>query len=171
MHIRLAILTAALAASILCIPRSAIAQPQPKGFGFGLILGEPTGLTLKGSLGGNNSWDAAIGASWFGRLRIHADYLWSANVFNSRTAGMYFGLGAALGFGRGRGILYRGKGNEWYYYEDDNAVAIGVRGSAGLNFMPFSAPVEIFGELAPIIGLSPVTGLGWDAALGIRYYP
>jgi hypothetical protein len=171
MHIRTAILIAALAVFSLCAPRSTSAQPQPGSFGFGLILGEPTGLTLKGSIGSGNAWDAAIGSSWFGRTRIHGDYLWAANVFNSRKAGMYFGLGAAIGFGRGGGVLYKGKGGEWYYYADDNAVAVGVRGSLGLNFMPFSAPVEIFGELAPIFGITPVTGLGWDAAIGIRYYP
>jgi hypothetical protein len=84
---------------------------------------------------------------------------------------MYFGLGAAIGFGRGNGVIYHGSHGEWYYYEDENAVALGVRGSVGINAMPFSAPVEIFGELAPIIGITPTTGLGWDAAIGIRYYP
>lgn len=150
-----------------------MAQAQPKigSLGFGLILGEPTGLTLKGSLGGDNSWDAGLGASWFGRLRIHGDYLWSANVFNSSKAGMYFGVGGAIGFGRGGGVLYRGRGGEWYYRNDDEGVALGARGVVGLNFMPFSSPVELFMELAPIIGLIPNTGVGWDGAAGIRYYP
>lgn len=135
------------------------------------MFGEPTGLTLKGALGGNHYWDAGLGASWFGRIRIHGDYLWAANVFNSSKAGMYFGLGGAIGFGRGGGVLYRGRGGEWYYYANENAVAIGARVSAGVNFMPFTAPVEMYAELAPIIGLIPTTGLGWDSSIGIRYYP
>jgi len=147
------------------------AQPRPGNFGFGIQLGEPTGFTMKGSLGGNNSWDAGLGASWFGRLRIHGDYLWAANVFNSSRVGLYFGVGAAIGFGRGGGVLYRGQGGEWYYYEEENATAIAARVPVGVNFMPFSAPVEIFGELAPIIGLVPAAGLGWDSSIGIRYYP
>lgn len=147
------------------------AQPQPRSFGFGIIIGEPTGLTLKGSLSGNNSWDAGIGTSFFGRLRIHADYLWAANVFHSRTAGMYFGLGGAVAFGRGRGVFYASDSKKWYYYNDENAVAFAVRGSAGINVMLTSAPVEFFGEIAPLIGIAPTTGLGWDVAVGVRYYP
>lgn len=165
------LITVAIIAIIVCSPRNGGAQPQPKSFGFGLILGDPTGLTLKGSLGGNNSWDAAIGSSWFGSIRIHGDYLWAADVFNSRKAGLYFGLGGVIGFGNGGGgVLYKGEKGRWYYSDEDR-IWLGVRGSAGVNFMPFSAPVEIFGEIAPIIGLTPVTGVGWDAALGIRYYP
>lgn len=169
MRIRTILLTAI---AVLVLPLLA-AQAQPKigSLGFGLILGEPSGLTLKGSLGGGNAWDAALGASWFGRLRIHGDYLWSANVFNSSKAGMYFGVGGAIGFGRGGGVLYRGRGGEWYYRNDDEGVALGARGVVGLNFMPFNAPVEFFMELAPIIGLIPTTGLGWDGAAGVRYYP
>ena len=41
MRIRLTILTAAIAAFILSVPQSTSAQPQPKSFGFGIILGEP----------------------------------------------------------------------------------------------------------------------------------
>lgn len=168
MRIRTIFLTATAA---LVLPLlTAQAQPRIGNLGFGLILGEPTGLTLKGSLGGGNAWDAALGASWFGRLRIHGDYLWSANVFNSSKAGMYFGVGGAIGFGRGGGVLYRGRGGEWYYANDDNGVAIGARGVVGLNFLP-SQQVELFMELAPIIGLIPNTGVGWDGAVGVRYYP
>lgn len=170
MHIRTFVSLGVLAAALV-VATPASAQPQPKSFGFGIIVGEPTGITLKGSIGGNNAWDAGIGASWFGRVRIHGDYLWAANVFNSRKAGMYFGLGAVIGFGRGEGVFYKRKGNEWHYFEDDGAVGIGARASVGVNFMPWSAPVEIFGEIAPVFGISPTTGVGWDAALGIRYYP
>ncbi len=147
------------------------AQPQIPGFGFGLTLGEPTGLTLKGNAGGGNAWDGAIASSWFGSLRIHGDYLWSANVFNSSKVGMYFGLGAAIGFGRGKGVVFKGKGGEWYYYDDEDAFALGARVVGGINAMPFTAPVELFFEVAPIVGLLPATGLGTDVALGIRYYP
>ncbi len=158
-------------AAFLLAASAAVAQPKVGSFGFGIILGEPTGLSLKGDAGGKNAWDAGIGPSWFGNVRIHADYLWAADVFNSRKAGMYFGLGAVLGLGRGRGVFVKGKGNEWYYYDNENAVAVGLRVPVGLNFMPFKAPVELFAEIAPIIGLVPSTGLGWDGAIGIRYYP
>ncbi|HVZ41545.1 MAG TPA: hypothetical protein VHI13_19850 [Candidatus Kapabacteria bacterium] len=156
---------------LLIFPSDSYSQVHTKSFGFGLILGEPTGLTLKGSLGGNNAWDAAIGASWFGRTRIHADYLWEVNAFNSHKAGLYFGIGGALGLGRGNGVLVRGNGHDWYYYENENAVAFGVRAVGGIDAMPFNAPVEFFVELAPIVGFVPATGIGYDVAFGVRFYP
>lgn len=148
-----------------------LCQPDIGDFGFGLILGEPTGLTLKGALGGDNAWDLALGSSWFGSLRIHGDYLWNVDAFNSRKAGLYFGLGGALGFGRGKGVVFKGDKGKWYYYEDEEAMAFGIRGVAGVNGMPFKAPVELFLEVAPLIGIAPATGVGTDLALGIRYYP
>lgn len=167
--LRLALVLGALIA--VPLSRQLCAQPEIGSFGFGLILGEPTGLTLKGDAGGSNAWDLAVGSSWFGSLRIHGDYLWNVNAFSSRKAGLYFGLGAALGFGRGKGIFIKGERGSWYYYDDEDAFALGVRGVAGINGMPFNAPVELFLEVAPLVGLTPVTGLGTDVALGIRYYP
>ncbi|MCB0714342.1 MAG: hypothetical protein KDD67_18595 [Ignavibacteriae bacterium] len=156
---------------LFCAVTQVYSQPQIGDFGFGLILGEPTGLTLKGSAGRENAWDLALGSSWFGSLRIHGDYLWNVNAFSSRKAGLYFGLGAALGFGRGKGVVFKGKKGEWYYYEDEEAMAFGIRGVAGVNGMPFKAPVELFLEVAPLIGITPATGVGTDLAVGIRYYP
>lgn len=147
------------------------AQPKIGDIGFGLMLGEPTGITLKGGLSGNNAWDATIGTSWFGNLTIQADYLWNANVFNSNKAGLYFGLGGVIGIGRGNGIYIKGEKGKWYYYEDESATALGVRGVAGFNTIPFSSPVEFFIELDPVIGLTPATGFSFMGAVGVRYYP
>jgi hypothetical protein len=165
------LLSTTLAVILLLLPAAAGAQPRPKSFGFGLILGDPTGLSLKGSLSGNNAWDGAIGSSWFGSLQIHGDYLWGVDAFGSRKVGLYFGLGAVIGFGRGKGILIKGEKGKWYYYDDENATAFGARVVGGLNAMPFTAPVEFFLELAPLIGLTPATGVGLQIAAGIRYYP
>ena len=171
MNSRYYLLLVALFVTLLA-PPSASAQPNPGSFGFGLILGEPSGLTLKGSLSGPNSWDAAIGKSWFGGLHIHADYLWDLNVFNSNSVGMYFGVGGVLGFGTGDGIFVKGDskvgagGND-----EEGSVAIGGRVVAGINAVPFAAPLEFFLELAPIIGFVPGFGVGTGFSLGIRFYP
>jgi hypothetical protein len=156
---------------MLLSPLAASAQPNTGSFGFGVILGEPTGLSMKGSLSGSNAWDAAIGASWFGKLHIHADYLWEINAFSSRAVGLYLGLGGAVGIGRGSGVIFKGKGGEWYYYDDENAIGIAGRVVAGINAMPFSAPLEFFLEVAPTIGLIPAFGVGTQVGLGIRFYP
>lgn len=150
---------------IILAPSPAPAQPNIGSFGFGLILGDPTGLTAKGDLGGSNAWDLAIGTGYLGNLRIHGDYLWNINAFSSSEVGLYLGLGAVLGSGKGRGFIVRGKEVE------DDGFRLGLRGVAGINAMPFSAPVEFFLEVAPIIALIPTTGTGTDLAIGIRYYP
>ncbi len=166
----LGLATAALACWLL-LPAAGSAQPRIRPFGFGVILGEPTGITLKGSLSGSNAWDAGVASSFFGSIRLHGDYLWNVDAFNSSKAGLYFGIGGVVGFGRGKGVLVKGDKNSWYYYEDENSTALGLRVAAGINALPFTAPVELFAEIAPIVGLAPATGLGWDGAVGIRYYP
>src|SRR4051812_22958852 len=60
-------LVAAILLPLLFTP--SVAQPRIRGFGFGIMLGDPLAITVKGSLGGTNSWDAAIGSSWFGSPR------------------------------------------------------------------------------------------------------
>jgi hypothetical protein len=155
----------------LLAPLAATAQPSPGSFGFGFILGEPTGISLKGSLSRSNAWDAAIGSSWFGSLHIQADYLWMINAFSSSKVGLYAGLGGVVGIGRGKGVIFKGEQGKWYYYEDENAIAIGARVAFGLNAVPFSAPVEFFLEVAPLVGLVPAFGVGTQVGFGIRYYP
>src|ERR1051325_3668846 len=50
--------------------------PQGKDFGFGLILGEPLGGTVKFWTSAENAIVGDIGASYFGSPRIQGDYLW-----------------------------------------------------------------------------------------------
>lgn len=142
------------------------AQPQIGDFGFGLMLGEPTGVTLKGALSGNNAWDATVGTSWLGNLTLQAGYLWNANVFNSNKAGLYFGLGGVLGIGRGNGIYIK-DGKE---SDNEDATGIGLRGVMGFNTIPFRPPVEFFIELDPIVVLAPSADFRFMASVGARYY-
>lgn len=165
------LLLVTLLVTLLC-PSAASAQPNPGSFGFGIILGEPTGASLKGSLSGSTSWDAAIGKSWFGGLHLHADYLWNINAFSSSRVGMYFGVGGVLGFGTGDGFFIKGNdkvgagGNS-----EEGSVALGARVVGGINAVPFAAPLEFFLELAPIIGIVPGVGVGTGFSLGLRFYP
>ena len=50
--------------------------PQGKQFGFGIILGDPTGGTAKLWTTGDNALAFHLGASYFGSPRIGVDYLW-----------------------------------------------------------------------------------------------
>lgn len=119
--------------------------PNGKDFGFGLIIGDPLGLTIKSWLNNENAFDIYVGSSYFGSIRIGADYLWHFDVFNSRVVNMYAGPGIAFGFGRGRGVFNKEDKSKFYYW-NDNAFGMGVRAICGINVIPKRTPIELFFE-------------------------
>ncbi|MBK6290330.1 MAG: hypothetical protein IPH85_13035 [Ignavibacteria bacterium] len=146
--------------------------PKGKDFGFGIVLGEPLGLTLKYWTSKENAWQGSIGASYFGAPRVQVDYLWHLNVFKSDVVKLIAGPGAGIGFGHeGSGFWYKDKGQKYWYYRDDADFGIGVRVITGINIIPRNTPIEIFLELGPNIGIYPDFGVGLDAGVGIRFYP
>lgn len=128
---------------------------QDRGFGMGIILGEPTGLSAKLWTSNDNAFDFA--AAWSfrgdGNLLLQADYVW--HFFNlipvsSGKLPLYVGIG-------GRVILA-------------NDPQIGVRIPVGLDYLFANAPVDIFVELVPILDLAPSTNFGVGGGIGIRYW-
>ena len=150
----------------------AFAQSPPGGkdFGFGIIVGDPTGGTLKFWTTRPNAFVIDIGASYFGSPRIGVDYLWHFNAFNSNIAHLYAGPGGVIGIGEGRGFWYKEKGGG-FYVRERSEVGLGIRGVFGVNVIPERTPLEIFFEIGVLIGLVPGFGSAVDAALGIRFYP
>ncbi len=143
-------------------------SPQGKKIGFGIMAGDPTGLTLKIWSGYTNAWVIDVGSSYFGSPRVNVDYLWHFNAFDSRVAELYAGPGGVIGFGTGHGFYY--SGDDGFYYRKTGA-GLGVRGVFGVNIVPERTPLEIFFEAGVLIGLSPDFGSAVDAALGLRFYP
>jgi hypothetical protein len=137
-------------------------------FGFGIILGDPTGLTVKYYTEPGKALVFDLGASYFGSPRISGDYIWHFDAFNSDVTNLYAGPGLVLGFGEGSG--WYGKDGR-FFTRDKNDLGIGVRGIFGLNFVPRRTPLEFFVELGVLLGLAPSFGSGVDAALGMRFYP
>jgi hypothetical protein len=131
------------------------ALAQQRGFGIGIIVGEPTGISAKGWVSSDNAVD--VGLAWSFRKRgyvhIHADYLWHfPNVIKSTERFVFYtGLGGRFGAGRNDGIL-------------------GVRLAGGIAWWGRSIPLEVFLELAPILDLVPATELSANGGIGIRYY-
>lgn len=128
---------------------------QNKGFGLGIVLGEPTGLSAKLWTSSSNALDFA--AAWSfkgdGHMLLQADYVWhSFNLINvsSGRLPLYYGIG-------GRVIL-----------SDDPLV--GVRIPVGLNYQFASAPIDIFVEIVPILDLIPSTDFDLGGGLGVRFW-
>lgn len=130
-------------------------QAQDKGFGLGIILGEPTGISGKQWLTQNTAVDGA--AAWnFGNggyLHLHADYLiHNYDVFTVKEGRLplYFGVGGRIGFG------------------DD--VLFGLRGVVGVAYQFSGAPFDAFLEIAPIMDLVPGTKFHVHGGIGARFY-
>ncbi len=141
-------------------------SPQRKNFGFGVIVGDPTGGTLKFFTQRNNAFVIDFGASYFGSPRIGVDYLWQFNAFNSDIANLYAGSGGTIGFGRGDGFYYKDK-----YIREKNNVGLGARGVFGVNFIPRRTPLEVFFEVGVLLTLTPDFGSSADVGVGMRFYP
>lgn len=137
-----------------------VAQQRP--IGVGLIVGEPTGLSVK-------LWTSSVTAFDFGmgwsvsdrpdgdqltRIHVHMDYV--IHVFNairtSETLPLYYGIGGRFIGGS----------------SSDGAIAIRV--VVGLAWQPRQTPLDLFVEIAPSLQVVPSSDFGLDAAIGIRYF-
>lgn len=140
---------------------------QDHGFGIGLILGEPTGLSAKLWTSNVNAFDFGLGVSVGGdrisysgnynndsRIHFHMDYLWHSfnAISSSERFPLYYGIGGRYNSGGG----YDG--------------SLGVRGVFGIAWFPHSTPIDVFFELVPVLQLTSSFGFGIDAGLGIRYF-
>lgn len=168
---KMKILTIFFAIFILSIYDGFAGGPQGNSFGFGFIIGDPTGATIKVWTNNVNAFDAYLGSSYFGRYRLGGDYLWHFNAFNSSVVKMYAGPGLTVGFGNGNGFWYKVDHHSFYYWNDDNSIGLAGRVIAGINIIPRKTPIEIFLELGMLIGITPSFGVNYEAALGIRFYP
>jgi hypothetical protein len=134
---------------------SGTASAQDHGFGLGVIVGEPTGLSLKGWTGSRSALDFALAWS-FGRhdaFHVHADYLFHK-----------FGL---FKVEKGDLVLYYGIGGRVKAVEKTR---VGVRIPIGISYLFERDPIEIFFELGPILDLAPSTDFYMTGGIGIRYF-
>ena len=127
------------------------------GLGIGVIIGEPTGISIKKWIGETRAVDAA--AAWsFSKnesFQLHADYL----IHN-------FSL-LKLEDLEGRLPVYYGVGCRIKLDED---ALIGIRVPFGISYLFADAPVDLFIEIVPILDVAPDTDLDINAAIGVRYY-
>lgn len=141
---------------------------QPKdGLGVGLIIGEPTGLSLKKWLGNDRAIDAGVAWSFSENdsLQFHADYL--LHNFSLLTEPdlpgrlpLYCGLGGRVKLKEGND----GKGR------NNNDTLVGVRVPFGISYLFAEAPVGLFAEIVPILDFVPDTDFDLNAAIGVRFY-
>jgi len=132
--------------------------------GIGIILGEPTGVSVKLYLKDDQAIQGAAGFAFVGGgLHVHADYVfhpWILQAKESFVLPFYFGPGVRV-------IDYRQGGGGADYF------AIGLRVVAGLLFDFKTVPLDAFVEVGGV-GEYRFKGHGFapalNAAAGVRYY-
>lgn len=137
-------------------PSSAYAQLTKevnKNIGIGVMLGEPTGVTVKIWKGDKTAFD--IGGAWSiakenEALHLHASLLRHSWFQDRPNIAFYYGIGGRI------------------LFIDD--AAIGVRVPFGLTYVANKLPLDFFVEVAPIFDLVPDSGFAGNGAIGMRIY-
>ncbi|MCE9615151.1 MAG: hypothetical protein K8T26_12810 [Lentisphaerae bacterium] len=156
---------------LACSLATAGAQSQPQApvqrIGAGLMLGEPTGITVKKWMSDTVALDAGLAWSYEynSSLQLHGDYLihrydWLMPRNLAGTLPVYFGLGGRIKFEA------EGDPDE----PNDDATVVGARFPVGVNFLPYTGPYDAFFEVAPIVDITPQAELSFNAAIGMRLY-
>ncbi len=130
------------------------ASAQSSGLGLGVILGEPSGISIKNWIGGSTAIQGAL--AWSIRhdnVYVHADYL--LHNYNLVQVAV------------GRLPIYYGIGARFYAADDPG---LGVRVPVGLNYQFGDLPLDAFAELVPVLDVLPETEFDLSGAIGLRYF-
>jgi hypothetical protein len=127
-------------------------------FGAGIILGEPTGVSLKYWLSDVMAVDGAAGWSTADHtdFYLHGDILWHKFDWITVPQGrlpFYFGIGGLVRI-----------------RDDNNDNQVGIRAPIGLSYMFDREPIDIFVEIGPAIDIAPSVRGDITGGIGIRYW-
>jgi len=127
--------------------------------GFGIMFGNPTGVTGKYWLDDVWALDGALGADR-GEFDVHMDFLWHNEEFLGQHNLLPKDLDAKVPvyLGAGARVLFADKAE------------FGIRFPVGVSVLPNNTDWEFFGEFAPVLRVTPDVGINADYALGVRYY-
>jgi hypothetical protein len=132
-----------------------IGYAQGRGLGVGLILGEPTGISVKGWVTNSGAIEVAIGypsLSYSYGTAISADYVWHSHIFRSHEYfPLYYGIGGIFGVSSGLDIM-------------------GARGVFGIAWWPHHSSLDIFLQVQPTLYFKPASHFEFDYGLGIRIF-
>ena len=137
----------------LSLSSSADAQSRYSNTELGVILGEPTGISLKAWQSDNTAFDAGIAWSFGdnGSLHLHGDYLYHNWLdVESGSLALYYGFGARVQLA--------------------NDARFGVRIPVGLQYNIPDTRLATFFEVAPLLDLIPETTFDVNGGLGLRIY-
>lgn len=144
--------------TLLLVALVAVAEAKPRGnVGLGIIIGEPTGIDLKVFLGEVNAIEGAAAWSLSGNNEFHlqVDYLYHFYDWIKVEKGLlpvFFGVG-------GRLVLRENA--------DD---LLGIRFPVGLTYEFAGGVFDVFGEIVPVLNVTPDTDFDLEGAIGVRFW-
>jgi len=138
--------------SLFAVSAGPLLAQEAGGFGAGVIIGNPTGITGKYWLSGSRAMDAGVGLG--SDVSLYGDYLWhSFEALPQPSKGKlpaYVGVGLQL--------------------EEKSSGESGIRGVVGIAYWFQGKPLELFVEAVPLLRFSSGDSLSVGAGLGLRYY-
>jgi len=139
---------------VLCLASRAF--PQKGDFGMGVILGNPSALSIKWWTTNRSALDASLGYHYGNMNHLHLNtdlllHLWAVEK-EQETIKIYFGPGAGMGF--------------------ISDLSITVRAPVGAALYLHTIPLELFAELVPVLQLIGPgdTRFMMDGYIGARWY-
>jgi hypothetical protein len=140
---------------LFCLFLGATAQAQDRGFGMGVILGDPSGISGKSWISRKTAFVGAV--AWSLQrdeaLHLHLDHLFhdfNAIRADRGTMALYYGFGGRIKFA--------------------NKSTISARIPIGMDYLFEDAPLDLFLELVPMLDLIPRPELNLNGGVGIRYF-
>ena len=140
---------------LISIGLATMVTGQHDPLGLGIVVGEPTGISLKYWTGGTTAVDGAVAWSFNhgGSFYVHADFLQH-----------HFEI---IDISEGEMPLYYGIGGKMVLADEP---LLGVHIPLGISYIFEQAPLDVFLEIRPGINLIPATEFDMGGGIGIRYY-
>lgn len=153
--------------TVACTTASALPRD---GYGIGVMVGEPTGLSLKKWVSEDQAIDAGIGWSFseYHAFHFHMDYLFH-HFDLLKDEGRRDKLPLYIGIG-GRIKLKDHDHHNDRHNDHHDETTFGVRVPLGITYLFADVPVDIFAEIVPTIDFAPDTDFDLGVAVGARYY-
>lgn len=134
-------------------PDSRFPSPRSPGtLGVGLQVGQPGGLGLKWYRPSPIAYTAVLTTDGDDYLHLIVNRLWESPLRNS-PLGVYVGPGLLIGATD---------------FQQDGALALGINGTAGLNF--YVEPFEVFLQVTPRFHFLPNRRDDLGSSVGLRLY-
>jgi hypothetical protein len=138
---------------VIAVLTCSTVKAQDKGFGLGIVVGEPTGISGKLWTGHGNAIDGAVAWSFDDEnvMYLHGDFHKSYRYKVGRHRLLpYYGIGGRI--------------------EVEDKSKVGIRIPLGMDYLLADSPLDFFIEVVPLLDLAPGTDFSINGAIGIRYF-